>query len=549
MTPDVAFFADLTVALSAAALGGWLAHRAGMNAIVGYIIAGVAIGPFTPGYVAHGQTIANLAELGLIFLLFSIGLGFSFGDIKSAGARAILSGVAVMLVLGAIFWWAAFALGFPHPISLALIAVVSSTAIAAALLREWELDRRRVGRIAIALLVSQDLAAVALLVIVATPPVSLSALGILAPLAKAVGFVVVALALGATLLHEFVIRLLRTAPTEALFGIFTAVALVAAWLARLFGLSLDFGAFVAGAVISEAAATQMVHAIVAPFRAVFVALFFVSIGMLIDPKLIIDHWFAIIVFGIGFGIVRLFGWAIVGRSAGLGLRSAVFMGIAMLPLGEFNIVLANAASSAHRINDTEQAVILGAVFTSILLASVSSPLVKSLRIPEHTTHVEEAPPSDAIVAIIGFGRVGQTVAETLTRCDVKFAVLERDRQIVSRSRAQGIQAFPGDGNDPQALDQVVQGATRVVVAATPDTTTNAAIARRYQDRKDMAVIARATRPDDAAELLEHGVASVLVPETEGALSFVAVALRNLGYSDERVEEEIVLQRKSMTAIG
>lgn len=549
MTPDAAFFEDLTVAVAAAALGGWLANRAGLNAIVGYIVAGVAIGPFTPGYVAHGHTIANLAELGLIFLLFSIGLGFSFADIVNAGARAILTGVAVTLVLAAIFWSAATMLGFPHPISLALIAVVSSTAIAAALLRDWGLDRERVGQIAIALLVSQDLAAVALLVIVATPPSSLSTVGIVLPLAKAVGFVIVALALGATVLHDVVNRLLRTAPTEALFGIFTALALVAAWLARLFGLSLDFGAFVAGAVISEAAATQMVHAIVTPFRAVFVALFFVSIGMLIDPKLIADHWFAIVVLGIGFGIVRLFGWALVGRTAGLGLRSAAFMGIAMLPLGEFNIVLANAASSAHRINEAEQAVILGAVFASILLASVAGPLAKSLRFAEDKTQIEEAPPSDAIVAIVGFGRVGQTVAETLVRCNVKFAVLERDREVVMRWRALGIQAFSGDANDPHALDHVIQDSTRVIVVATPDTTTNVAVARRYQDRKDTAIIARAARSSDAAELLEHGVASVLVPETEGALSFAAVALRNLGFSDARVDEEIVLQRKSMTAIG
>ncbi|MGH7661778.1 MAG: cation:proton antiporter, partial [Vulcanimicrobiaceae bacterium] len=193
MTPDIQFFADLTVALSAAMVGGWLANRAGMNAIVGYIVAGVAIGPFTPGYVANGETIANLAELGLIFLLFSIGLGFSFSDLVAAGARAILAGFGVMVALAGIFWAGATALGFPHPVTLALIAVVSSTAIAVSLLRESALDGNRVGQIALALLVSQDLAAVALLVVVSAPTASLSALGIAIPLAKAVGFVVVAL--------------------------------------------------------------------------------------------------------------------------------------------------------------------------------------------------------------------------------------------------------------------------------------------------------------------------------------------------------------------
>jgi CPA2 family monovalent cation:H+ antiporter-2 len=546
LEPNVHFLGDLTVALTAAVVGGWLARRLGLDSIVGYLIAGIAIGPFTPGYVAEKQTLGNLAELGLIFLLFSIGLRFSFRELVSAGAAAIAASLAVMAAFAGAFWAAASAFHFPHPWTLAIAAVVSSTAIGVALLRQWGIEERRSGQFVIALLIVQDLVAVALLVITSAPGTSLSVSGIVLPMIFAIGFVAIALVAGATVLHVAVVRVLQYMPTEALFGTFAALALIAAWLAHLAGLPFDFGAFVAGAVISEAAASRMVHAIVAPFQALFAAIFFVSIGTLLDPGRALEAWQPILAIGSAFMLLRFAGWSAVSRLGGFPARKALLMGVAMVPLGEFNIVLGNAAFTASRVTDAERTVLLGLTFYSILAATGAAPALGRLRAKFDVETVEvEGHAAAAEVVVIGFGRVGRAVAHALARCEIPFAVIERDRALVALARGQGIEAVLGDGSDPRALDAAVTPATRVIVATTPETVTNAAVARRYGARPETLVIARATHHDDIAGLLRGGAVRALVPETEGALAFAAAALRGLDVSDERIAREIAVQRKEM----
>jgi CPA2 family monovalent cation:H+ antiporter-2 len=547
MEPNVHFLGDLTVALTAAVIGGWIARLFGLDSIVGYLVAGMAIGPFTPGYVAERETLANLAELGLIFLLFSIGLRFSFRELVAAGAVPIAAGLAAMGALVAAFWAAAVAFHFQHPWTLALAAVVSSTAIGVALLRQWGMEERRSGQFVIALLIVQDLVAVALLVVTSAPNTALNATGILAPMVMAIGFVAIALVAGATVLHVLVVRVLQRMPTEALFGAFAALALIAASLAHLAGLPFDFGAFVAGAVISEAAASRMVHSIVAPFQALFVALFFVSIGTLLDPRQTANEWLPILAIGSAFLLVRFAAWAAIGRLGGFPARTAILIGVAMVPLGEFNIVLGNAAFSASRLDETERILLLGLTFSSILVATIGAPAFGRLRskAERENIEVEGHVAAAAEVVVIGYGRVGRTVAIALERSEIPFAVIERDRALVAVARARGIETVLGDGSDPRALDAAVTLATRVIVATTPETGTNAAVARRYGARPETLVIARASHTDDIAGLLRGGAVRALVPEIEGALAFAAAALRGLDVSDERIAREIAVQRKEM----
>jgi K+:H+ antiporter len=150
MEPRVAFLADLTVALAAAALGGFIASRLRLNPILGYLAAGVAIGPFTPGYVAGAETLDSLATLGLIFLLFSLGLGFSLHEIRTLGAIPLAGNGVVMMLTSAIAAGGARLIGSSHPITMALTTAVSSTAVGAALLREWNVENAAPGRFALA---------------------------------------------------------------------------------------------------------------------------------------------------------------------------------------------------------------------------------------------------------------------------------------------------------------------------------------------------------------------------------------------------------------
>ncbi len=372
-TPQVAFLADLTVALAAAAIGGGLAARLRLNPILGYLAAGIAIGPFTPGYVAHGDVLETLATLGLIFLLFSLGLGFSFPELRSLGVLPLLGNVVVMMLLGALAAGGAHLAGYPHPLTIALVTVVSSTAVGAALLRGWDAEGSRIGRFTLAQLVAQDLVSVALIVIVTAPASALSPAGILVPVLKAVGFVAVALVVGATVLSRFVQRTVAHAESDLMAPAFAGLALVAAWLGYAAGLSFEFGAFVAGAVISEAAGSSVVATVVAPFRAVFVALFFVSVGMLLDPVSVAALALPIAALGVVLIAARVLMWGALARISGLAAGAALLTGLAMASLGEFNVVLIDGAAHAQRLTGTERQLLLGITLLSIIVTVVIGP--------------------------------------------------------------------------------------------------------------------------------------------------------------------------------
>ena len=505
MGHQVQFLADLTVALVAAGVGAFIASRLRLSPVLGYLAAGIAIGPFTPGYVASGGTIESLAELGLIFLLFSLGLGFSIGELRAIRTAGIVGNIVVMALIGAAFAGLALAAHLPHPVLLGIIVSLSSTAVGASLLGQWGVADRRFGHLVVALLVVQDLVAAALLVIASTPVDALTPVGILIPVLRAVAFVAVALLLGATVLHQLVLRLVQRAPVDALFGAFAALALVAAWIAYLVGLSFEFGAFIAGAVVSEAAGSRMVQSIVAPFRALFASLFFVAMGMTFDPLLAREHLGMALAIGAAFLVVRFVAWGALMRILSVWHQRALacLAGIALLPLGEFNIVLANASTAARTTNVQEHAVLLTVTFLSILVATVGGSLARLLpQLRRERIPFEGLPPDAASALIIGYGRVGRTVAAALRSAAVPFVVIEREARLVEEARRDGVRIVRGDGGDPLVLDSLSGTSTRIIVAVTPDSLTNAAIAQRMSSA--VPVIVRATDHFDVTSLEERG---------------------------------------------
>jgi CPA2 family monovalent cation:H+ antiporter-2 len=534
------FLADLTVALVAAGLAGAAARRLRLNPVVGYLIAGSVIGPFSPGYIARSGTIEALAELGLIFLLFSLGLGFSPREFRTIGTLALVGNLVLMGTFGGIACAVAVLARLPHPITLAATVVLSSTAVGAALLRQWRIDRAPAGQLAIALLVAQDLAAVALLVFVSEPPSALTLAGIAAPAFRAAAFVAVALVLGATVLHRLVLRLLEHAPGEALVGAFAALALVAAWLGYLAGLSFEFGAFIAGAVVSEAAGSRMVQSIVAPFRTIFVSLFFVSMGMLLDPRAIAAQPIALAALGGTLVVTRFAGWALLARLARIDRSSALLVGAAMVPLGEFNVVLANAAQAASRLSDAEYDLLLGVTFVSIGLATLGGPAANAL-----LRRARQSSGSDGAgerVVVIGFGRVGRAVADVLQRSGIAFTVVESSFASVRGARQLGYPATMGDASDPAVLDRFVGSRTQLVAVTAPETETNAAILRRVRARSAAVVVVRASSVGDLDRLVADGAREAIVPEAEGALAVAAATLAALGTPAEQIDEALAAHR-------
>lgn len=543
------FLEDLAIAIVAAAIGGGSARWLKLNPILGYLVAGIAIGPFTPGYSADTQTISNLASIGVIFLLFGIGLGFSPSDLRARGRAAALTNVVTLPVIGLAIGATAFAFHSSAPVTFALISIVSSTAVGAAILRDRNLQESPSGKFAITVLIAQDLAAVLLLVAVGTPASSLSLAGVAIALVRVILFVVGALLIGAYVLPKIFVRLMRDANSETLVITFAGVALLSALGASVAGLSYAFGAFIAGAVISEAAGSRMVQTVVAPFRDLLTSLFYVSVGMLVNPRIFTTDWKFIVTIAAVAIVVRLFGWFGAARLVRLPAAAALTVGIAMVPLGEFNVVLAQVASAAGRLARPEFNEILGIVVVSIIAAIVLASITERIRFGQSDVDVFVGKGLEVPVAIVGYGRVGRTVAGAFHQLGTPYAVLERDRIAVESAKSTASVVVVGDGADPLALDAVVSGSTRLVVSTIPDAAANIAILHRVSGRKGIAVIARAANVDEVQSLLSAGARSVIVPEVEGSFAFAETALREVNTTETDIRIVIQGQRDALLGTG
>lgn len=542
------FLADLTLALVAASVFGALARALKITPIVGYLVAGMAIGPFTPGYHTSGGSLSGLSELGLILLLFSLGLGFSPQELRKVGIAPMLGNIVLMTAFGFVAWAVGAAFGLLHPITLALAFTLSSTAIGVALLQGFGLLDKQPGHATVALLVAQDLVAVVILVIVTAPAHSLSALGVAVPLFKAVLFVAVALVLGATVLHRIVAMFLRRSQAETLVAFSTAIALVAAWLGHLAGLSFEFGAFVAGAVTSEVAGSRMVQSIVAPFRELFIILFFVSIGTLIDIRSIAAHWQLIFTMSGVLILARFVGWYGLSRLVRQPAGTALALATTLVPLGEFNIVLANDSYLAGRLDATELGTALGATLISILISAIAARFIapRKSKLDAQSSDLPQSFSMQPTVLILGYGRVGRTAAEICRSAGISFGVIELDIDRVRLAQREGAQAQYGDGADPSVVERALSPSTQVILTSIPDTAANAALARRFAPRPNVRIIARASRVRDIRTLLQAGAVRALVPEAEGALGFAEAVLAQLGVEAPRILSLIEKQRDVIT---
>jgi K+:H+ antiporter len=389
LSHEAQFVADLALTLASGLIGGWLARKVGLHPILGYVVAGLILGPFTPGYVVDERNLSILAELGLIFLLFMLGLEFSLAEIRKLGASLLAMWLIAIVALVAAVSFAAKLAGFPHAITMGMCLLASSTAIGVAFLQDAKLLRERAGRLVVPILILEDLVAIVLLVVIDQPPSELSFGALLKPLLLSMAFILLALTLGATIVRQLVVRTLAGAAESERTAVFIGIALSAAFIGYLFGLPIAFGAFVAGAVVATIEARNEVEKVVAPFKDLFVLCFFVSIGNVIDPALVIAN--SVTVVALSFLIVAVRGaiWWLFAHRSGIAGIAALGVAVAMVPLGEFNVVLAQAGAKAGRLTDAELATCTGVLLGSIVIASLIQPLL--LRMSSRWPAVESQP--------------------------------------------------------------------------------------------------------------------------------------------------------------
>jgi CPA2 family monovalent cation:H+ antiporter-2 len=588
LTDELRFILDLGIAVAAALLGGAIAVRFRQPAIVGYLIAGIAIGPSTPGFVGDVERIAVLADVGVVLLRFALGVEFSIRELRAIRRVALPGGIAqitIVLVVGA-----AVMLVLGSDLREALVvgmclSISSTLVVLKTLLDRGELDSLH-GRAAIGWTIVQDIATIVF--IVSLPP--LAGGDVIGPFVVAIGkaaiFLILAFVVGTRLFPWIFETIARLGSNELFLMAVVATALLTAFVSSaLFGLSLALGAFVAGLVVSESDLSHQVAGEVVPFRDLFAVLFFVSVGMLVDPAaLLADVGLVAVLVAlavIGKGAVT----AALGRGLGLPARSAVLLGATMAQVGEFSFILAEDGLDLGLISERAYNLVLGTAVVSILVGSLATrladrlvpilererhtrgatstvavevmagvpiaaqvqaeaPLVADARAPSRMgmgaarprSRTEGAldPDEEArrpTVVVLGAGRVGKVVVKAVRRRGFRCIVVDRDPRRLEDIASLGANSVFGDAANPEILRRLgLERAQILVVAIGDPLTERLATERALKINPRLSIAARARGLREIEALRRLGANRVADPEAEAAFELARHALQRMGVS-------------------
>jgi monovalent cation:H+ antiporter-2, CPA2 family len=536
----MALVADLSLVLLAALAGGFLAQRLGQPLMVGYILAGVLVGPFTGGFtVVNVHDIEQLAELGVALLLFSLGLELSFRELKPIRAVAlggatiqIIVTIALGLALGlALGWEWRPALWFGALISLSSTMVVLKTIQAQGRLGTLS------SRVMFGILIVQDLAVVPLMIVLpelSDPAGGLVRLGSAA--ARAILLLGVIVLVATRLVPRLMAFVARWNSRELFLLSTTTLAFGIGYVTWSFGLSMALGAFVAGLVINESEYAHQALSDIVPLRDLFGMLFFVSVGMLLDPSLVWQQMgalgFVVVAIVVGkaailAGVVRAFGyWNVVPLAVGLTL----------FQVGEFAFVLARVGLSSGAIGNDVYALTLNAAIVTMVLTPAVSGFTSVAydrlwpRRPREAFEAINLPRAGLSnhVLVAGWGRVGRSVGDALSHLNLPYVLVEFDDRRVRQARTAGVPVIYGDASQTVVLEAAgvrLARALLVTVPAYPDVRNIVTAAR--QVRPDLPIVARADGTDAIQGLYALGVQEVASPEFEAGIEMTRQALIHL----------------------
>ena len=554
---------ELTLFLLGAAVLGVVAFRMfQLPPMLGYLVAGIIIGPHGFGFAQDSESTHALAEFGVVFLMFSIGLEFSLPKLSAMRHIVFGLGVAQVLVtivvamafgwgvayvlpqLADISWSAAFALGGA--------LAMSSTAIVSKLLTErMELESEH-GRRILGILLFQDLALVPLLIIV--PALAKNSGNLLVTLAWASIKALVVLALllffGQKLMRSWFQIVVKRRSQELFMLNLLLITLGAAWITEEAGLSMALGAFIAGMLISETEFKHQVEEDIKPFRDVLLGLFFITIGMLLNGQLVLQHWWLVLLLLIGpvllkFGLIAALA-KLFGSSTGVALRT----GLALAQAGEFGFVLLNQAGGLQLMDPLLIQMILASMVLSMLAApfliaksdaivmklSANEWMLQSLALTQLATRTMS---SQKHVIIAGFGRSGQSLAKLLDEEGIAYHALELDPELVQDTRSAGANVSYGDAARRESL--VAAGIHRAAVLVVTYASTPSALKVLHHANElvpSLPVIVRSHDDADLDKLLAAGATEVVPEALEGSLMLASHALVMLGVPLRRVVHRV-----------
>jgi CPA2 family monovalent cation:H+ antiporter-2 len=538
MPHNTPLISTIVVALALAWAFGWLAHRLKVPPLVGYLLAGIAIGPFTPGFVAD-QALANeLSEIGVILLMFGVGLHFSLEDLLSVKAIAIPGAVvqiAVATALGMGFaWWLGWSVGAGIVFGLALS--VASTVVLLRAMQERRLIETERGRIAVGWLIVEDLAMVlALVLLPALAPVfkgegaSLLALAwpVLVTLGKVAAFIAVMLIVGKRVIPWVLHAMAHTGSRELFRLSVLVIALGAAyWSAELFGVSFALGAFFAGMILSESELSQRAAQETLPLRDAFAVLFFAAVGMLFNPMVVVTAPVALIITILIIVIGKSLAAFVIVRLFGHSNSTALTISASLAQIGEFSFILASLGVSLALLpKEGSDLVLAGAIFSILINPLLFAALDWHLARPRaagaqpapDVASREPIPPttlSDHVV-LVGHGRVGSVISPALTAAKTPLLVIENDSDAAEKLKAAGIETISGNACDPEVIAAANLAAARGLLVSVPDAFEGGQIveqARRISP--NLRILARSHSEEETQHLLRHGATLVVMGEHE-----------------------------------
>ncbi|HEV7768392.1 MAG TPA: YbaL family putative K(+) efflux transporter [Thermoanaerobaculia bacterium] len=560
MPHELTLITTIATSLGFALVLGFIAVKFKLPPLVGYLVAGIIVGPHTRGFIADVALASQLAEIGVMLLMFGVGLHFSLEDLASVRRIALPGAIVQILVATALgtmtaMWWG-WTFGGGLVFGLAL-SVASTVVLLRALEARGVLESMN-GRIAVGWLIVEDL--VMVLVLVLLPPLA-SILGgaaeagasrgigmtLLITFAKVGAFIVLMLVVGRRLFPKILWQVAKTGSRELFTLCVIAAAVgVAYGAAELFGVSFALGAFFAGMMMRESALSHRAAEESLPLQDAFSVLFFVSVGMLFDPMVIVEEPLhvlsvvAIIILGKTIAAIAL---VLVFRYP---LNTALTVGASLAQIGEFSFILAGLGVAYGLLPAEGQSLILAGALISIALNpfvfSAIEPLQRWIRARSEIARKLDLSPDPLAtlpmtvdqelltghVVLVGYGRVGRRIADALIENKIPFVVAEQNRELVERLRAQNIAAVSGDASDPAVLIQAHVARASMLVIATPDTfgvRKMAEVARMLRPHID--IVVRTHSDEEAALLRQENIGRIFMGEHELALGMTEHVLERM----------------------
>ncbi len=544
--PEVLY--DVLIFLAAAIIVVPLLKPFRISPILGYLAAGVIIGPHLLSLVKVSSEAHALAEFGVVFLLFMIGLELSIERLRSLAGSVLGLGTLQVVITGFVIGSIAIMLGATGREAIVIGGglALSSTAFVLQLLIERGERMTGYGQAAFAILLLQDLAVVPLLIIVrllGDTEAGIAQLALLSAIQAAAAIVAIVI-IGRLVLRPLYRVIAGTNSSELFVAATLLVILGTSWAVSLGGFSMALGAFMAGLLLAETEYRHQVEADIRPFRGILLGLFFMIIGMSIDLPLIAGRWWEIILLVCSLMIGKSIITAILCRLTGQSSATAIRAGLLLSQGGEFGFVIFGAAMISgvlpHEIGQVLLAVISISMVLTPALDFVGARLASSIgKGPEPNLAAisEETQTLSGHIVIVGFGRVGQTVAKALALGGVDYVALDLNHQRVRNCHRKGMSVFYGNGSDIGILNAVGAGrASAAVITIDQSDSASRAVTVLRSSFRDLQIFVRARNLRHRRDLTQAGATSVVPEALEASIQLAGIVLRAVGISVDRIDE-------------